>query len=333
MKLVLLTADNLPRSAGELRSAPATADVAALVPKLATTRPAERSLLEWLAPAPVRPPGVKVAHPDDVADRSRKEEHFAIHDQFFGVFRALGTAPELFAHAILVGYRDILREVLESGTSLTDEQWGDLRWGLEEAIRFAAAVPGLDRRPLPPPPAGRVRPDPHRRWRVGHHAFFPLIQSVVVGLNCFETALLAEDERAAAEALRFATAAMSASASAMRFASDFPPAQYGGVVRRAMAPPFLPVGLSGVMSEDHVQLIRCFHALHELLPTLTGELAELRDRFVDVVETVYVAHTGVCARFEGDHIVSLRMSDSSSATAVDVLVQLRKSRLKILRQS
>jgi hypothetical protein len=331
MKLVLLTADNLPSSIDELRRAPATADVAALLPTLAATRPPERSLLRRLESAPIRPPGIKLAHPHDYADRSRKEVHFAIHDRFFGVFRASGAAPELFAHAVLVGYRDILREVLACGTTLNDEQWGDLRWGLEEAIRFAGGVPGLDPQSLPPPAGGIAPRDPHRRWRVGHHAFFPLIQAVAVGLNCFQTAVLSEDEQTAAEALRFATAAMRASASAMRFASDFPPPDYGGAVRRAMAPPYLEVGLSGVMSEDHVQLIHCFHGLRELLPTLRGQLVELRDRFIDVVETAYEAHKGVCSRFDGDRIVSLRMSNTSTASAVDVLDQLEASRLKILR--
>lgn len=330
MKLVLLCAESLPASRRDMVSTPATADVAAVAGLLAPGQPTEAELLARLDLTPVRPPGVKLARPDLVADRSRRDEHFAIHDRFFGVFRADGEAPELFAHGLLVGYRDILREALRCGTTLTAEQWGDLRWGLEEAVRYATGAPPADPRPLPPP-TGTGRRDPHRRWRAGHHAFFPLIQAVVVGLSCLQSAVVDADEATAAEALRFAAASMRASAAAMRFAADFLPAEYAGAVRVAMAPPYLPVGLSGVMSEDHVRLVHFFHALREIVPGRHGELPELRDRFVDVVESAYEAHIGVCSRFDGDQIVSLRMSRTSTATAVGVLDQLERSRLKTLR--
>jgi hypothetical protein len=336
MKLVLLAADSLPRTIGELRRDPASAEAeagaGAIAAALAEAIMPAAVMLERLASIPVRPPGVKIARPDYGTPRSRKDVHFAIHDRFFGVFRACGDAPELFAHAVLVGYRDVLREALDCGTTLSEALWGDLRWGLEEAIRFAYGVPPRQPRPLPPP-VGTGRRDPHRRWRAGHHAFFPLIQAVVVGLNCFQSAILDDDMPVAAGSLQFATAVMRASSSAMRFAADFLPAEYAAMVRIAMAPPYLPVGLSGVMAEDHVRLIRCFHELREILPGIPAELRVFRDSFIEAVDAAYAAHSGVCARFGGEHIVSLRMSQGSSGSAVGVLAQLRKSRLKALRSA
>jgi hypothetical protein len=334
MKLVLLAVDNLPRTVYELRWAPATTHVATVTPAIAAGYPDEHELLEQLAAIPVRPTGVKIARVEPFGERTRREEHFAIHDGFFGVFRASGEAPELFAHAVLVGYRDILREALSYGTTLGPVEWGDLRWGLEEAIRYATGAAPKNPRPLPvPTPAPKAHRDPHRRWRAGHHAFFPLIQSIVVGLSCFKNALLDGAEPAAGDALRFAAATMRASASAMRFAADFVPAEYAGMVRPAMAPPYLPTGLSGVMSEDHERLVRSFRELRELFPLLHGDLRRLRDEFVDVVDNVYEAHKHVCGRFDGDRVVSLRMNRSSSESAVGVLDQLQKARLKLLRTS
>src|SRR5262249_46051999 len=77
MRLVLLPAESLPRSMRELRSAPATAEVAALAPVLTGPLQAETALLDLLESIPVRPPGVKLAHPEQAAYRSRKDEHFA----------------------------------------------------------------------------------------------------------------------------------------------------------------------------------------------------------------------------------------------------------------
>ncbi|MET8846904.1 hypothetical protein [Amycolatopsis sp. NPDC004625] len=330
MKLVMLRPAFLPADVGSLRSGPVTGAVAELGPLVATRALADADLLARLAAVPVRPAGTKLDRSAFTGVLNRKEQHFAVHDGFFGVFRATDAATELLAHCALVGYRTILREATRCGTTLDDEQWGRLRHGIEAVIAYALGLPLGEPRPAAAP-AGTAPLDPHRRWRSGHHVFFPLIQGIVLGLGCFQSALNAGRAEDAGEALAFATAAMSASRDAMRFAADFPSGDYRGAVRPAMAPPHLPVGLSGVMSEDHDLLIRRFRELREVFPTLTGPLVARREGFITAVEATYDAHKQVCARFDGDHVVSLRMSASSSAKAVGVLEQLERSRLTTLR--
>src|SRR5204862_471760 len=85
----------------------------------------------------------------------------------------------------------------------------------------------------------RVSGDPLRRWRVGHHVFFALIQSLVVTFHWFSSAIAAADLDAAQAALELAATLMWGSAAAFRFAGDFPPEEYDEVVRPSMMPPNL----------------------------------------------------------------------------------------------
>lgn len=330
MKLVMLRPAYLPTDVGALRSGPVTDAVAELGPPVAARALSDAELLARLDAVPVRPAGIKLDRSAFAGGLSRKERHFAVHDGFFGVFRATDPVTELIAHCTLVGYRTVLREAVRCGATLDDEQWGRLRHGIEAVVAYTLGLPIGEPRPASVP-VGREPLDPHRRWRSGHHVFFPLIQAIVLALGCFQSALNAGRRDTADEALAFATVAMTASGDAMRFASDFPSGDYSGAVRPAMAPPYLPAGLSGVMSEDHDLLIRRFRELREVFPTLDGPLVARREEFITAVEATYEAHQRVCARFDGEHVVSLRMSADSAAKAVGVLAQLERSRLSTLR--
>ena len=330
MKLVMLRPAFLPADTGSLRSGPVSEAVAELGELVAARALDDTELLARLDTVPVRPAGIKLDRSSFTGVLARKEQHFAVHDGFFGVFRATDAATELLAHCALVGYRTALREAARCGTTLDEQQWGRLRHGIEATLAYVLGLPIGAPRPAPVP-RGTAPLDPHRRWRSGHHVFFPLIQAIVLGLGCFQSALNAGRLDTAEEALDFAAVVMTASRDAMRFASDFPPEAYRDAVRPAMAPPYLPAGLSGVMSEDHDLLIRRFRELREVFPALTGPLTARREEFIRAVEGTYDAHEGVCAKFDGEHVVSLRMSASSAAKAVGVLEQLKQSRLTTLR--
>ncbi|WP_194905547.1 hypothetical protein [Catenulispora rubra] len=330
MKLVMLRPVYLPGDVASLRSGPVTDAVAELGPLVATRALSDVELLARLERIPIRPAGIKIDRSAFSDGLPRKERLFAIHDGFFGVFRATDATTELLAHCVLVGYRTMLREAARCGTTLDDAQWGRLRHGVEATIAYLLGLPIGEPQPAVVP-TGTVALDPHRRWRSGHHVFFPLIQAIVLGLGCFQAAVNDGQTEEADEALAFATVVMTASGDAMCFASDFQPQHYGGAVRPAMAPPYLPVGLSGVMSEDHDLLIRRFRELREVFPTLQDRLVPRREAFITAVEGTYDAHKQVCAKFDGEHVVSLRMSTDSSAKAVGVLEQLERSRLNTLR--
>ena len=330
MKLVMLRPAYLPSDIATLRSVPVTEAVAELGALVAARALGDDELLARLDRIPIRPAGIKIDRSAFAGDLPRKERLFAVHDGFFGVFRATDATAELLAHCVLVGYRTVLREARRCGTTLDDVQWGRLRHGIEATVAYLLGLPVGEPRPAPVP-VGTDPLDPHRRWRSGHHVFFPLIQAIVRGRGCFQAAVNGGQTDEADAALAFATVVMTASGDAMCFASDFQPPHYSGAVRPAMAPPYLPVGLSGVMSEDHDLLIRRFRELREVFPTLPDRLVPRREAFIAAVENTYDAHKRVCAKFDGEHVVSLRMSADSTAKAVGVLEQLERSRLNTLR--
>lgn len=330
MTLLMMFPADLPGTLDDVRAARSTA-VDDLAGVLAGRVGSPAALADRMRGVPLRPEGVKLDrwtwHPV-----TRRTEQFAILDRYFGVYRVAAGMPEMFGHSAVVAYRTMLDDTAEFGTDLDAYRWNELCSGLEATVRFAAGAP---RGPAPrfTLPAGHRPRDPHRRWRSGHQVFFPLIQGVLVGLRCFAAALLDGDREGAGEAAVFTTDVMRASARALEFAADFPPADYPRSVRPSMTPPGTPQGLSGLMSADHHLMIGCFHEIRTVVADLEGELRELYDEFVRTVETTYAAHVHVCDRFNGDHVVSLRMSHSNSMTASEVLGQLGRARVKMLRST
>ena len=289
----------------------------------------QETVLAALRALPIRPASAKLDS-WEWHSRTRRSAQFAILDKFFGVSRATAATAELFAHAAAGAYRAMLDDALRSGTSLSDAQWAELCWGLESIIQFCAASPAPDL-PAAPAPRGDRPGDPHLRWRTGHQVFFPLVQATLVGLRCFVSAVLDDAPADAATALRFASGVMSASGRALEFAADFTPESYATGVRPSMSPPGTKVGLSGLMSADHHEMVVHFQQLRPIRAVLHGELSLAYDHFVDEVSQTYQAHRHVCARFNGDRMVSLRMNEASATTAAGVLEQLAVARVRMLR--
>lgn len=319
--------EDLPDSIDQVRIEPSlSAALMAAALQAGVFDPA--TLLDVVQDTPLRPEGVKLDRWKWRAD-GRRADQFAILDEFFGVNRVAAGSPEMFSHSAVVGYRTMLADTLEFGTGLSSRDWNEMRFGLESAILFAVGAPGPVRGEIPPPAGWRPR-DPHLRWRSGHQIFFPLIQAIVVGLRCFASAVAAGQHDRAVEAATLATDAMSASARAMQFAADFSPTTYTCEVRPSMTPPGVRQSLSGLMSADHHYLIRCFHELQPMVSGLEAGMRAMFDGFVHAVAGTYAAHVHVCDRFHGDEVVSLRMSQSHSMTASDVLAQMGGARMRML---
>lgn len=328
MRQLLAFPRDLPGSLAEARDSAGTAvrDVAAT---LAADGRDRGAVLEALRALPVRPPSAKLDR-WEWHSRTRRARQFAVLDQFFGVSRGTSATGELFGHAAAVAYRAMLDDALRSGTGLSDAQWQELCWGLEAIIQFSSAAPAAVRPADPAPRSGRPG-DPHLRWRTGHQVFFPLIQATLVGLRCFVSAVLNDASDDATEALRFASRVMGSSARALEFAADFPPHSYATSVRPSMTPPGTKIGLSGLMSADHQEMVVHFQQVRPVQAVLQGEVKLAYDRFVDEVGQTYQAHHHVCSRFNGDRMVSLRMNNASSTSAATVLEQLAAARIRMLR--
>ncbi len=322
---------DLPGNVHDLRSTAPSRHVRTLADALAAGGADPRALLALVRDMPMRPDTVKLDrwewHP-----ATRRSEQFSVLDSFFGVSRAAAGSREMFCHAAAVGYRGLLADTVEFGTDLQPAQWNELRWGLEATIRFGLGAPAAPA-PDTPVPAGSRPRDPHQRWRTGHQVFFPLVQGILVGVRCFAGATLAGDPATALESLAYATCVMRASARALEFAADFAPDNYGSAVRPSMTPPGVPQALSGLMSADHHELVASFHEIRPVVAALDGEARAAYEAFVDSVELTYHAHRYVCARFNGDRVVSLRMNHASSMSAAEVVDQLGRARVKMLRSS
>lgn len=328
MRQLLAFPGDLPGTFAEARSSasPAVREIAAA---LAADVRDQGAVLDALRALPFRPPAAKLER-WDWRSRSRRARQFAILDQFFGVTRATSATGELFGHAAAMAYRTMLDDAQRSGTGLNDAQWNELCWGLETIIQFSAAA-APPARPVGQAPRGRAPCDPHLRWRTGHQVFFPMVQAILVGLRCFVSAVLDDASDEAAQALAFASRVMCASARALEFAADFTPHSYATSVRPSMTPPGTKMGLSGLMSADHHEMVVHFQQVRPIRAVLRGELSLAYDGFVDTVTQTYQAHCHVCTRFNGDRMVSLRMNDTTSMTAAAALEQLAAARVRMLR--
>jgi hypothetical protein len=254
------------------------------------------------------------------------------YDTFFGVSRADPPADGVLTQSLLVAYRSLLEDGLACGTRMSWAQWSALCTTFHVMIAFVAGTqsqPGT--LPVAEPPLLRWHTDPHRRWRIGHHVFFTLTQSLIVALHCFRHALHDGDVALARRMLRLATRLLGASAAAFVFAGEFSAGQYQALVRPSMEPPTVSAGFSGLMSPDHHYLVRQLGQLRPELRDLPYELAADHRRFVTALGQVYEAHKYVCARFGGDRGASLRMSSASAVSAVEVIHGLKVARTKLVR--
>lgn len=266
-------------------------------------------------------------------ETGRTAERFALLDRFFGLTRVAGAASFL-GESAAVSQERLREHVAAHGSSLEESRLAEVVASLELVQRVSVGGLTIRAPQTAPVLAGdTVTPaDPHRTWRVGHQAFFPLIQGALAGLRVFMTAATESDDEHGRQALEFTAECMAGSIRAMEFAADFRPRDYREKVRPSMAPPFLPQGLSGLMSADHHHLVKTYPAAAWVVRQSAPEVREAYDALVSVVESSYAAHVHVCDRFEGSGMASLRMSESSEMAATEVIRRMGRSRVEVLRR-
>lgn len=334
MTLILLQPDQLPASEADLRAAAPGPGHRQLARQLAGAG-ARGDTLERLRTLPsfLNGTGAPAPHREyqDTEIPYDYDEPLREYDAFFGVGRTARPVDGMFGQSLFVAYRSLIEEGLGSGTRLSWAQWSALCATFHAVISLVTGTePGPAALPVAEPPLLRWHMDPHRRWRVGHHAFFALTQSLIVALNCFRSARRSGDGGLAREMLRLAARLLDASAAAFVFTGEFSCAQYQTQVRPSMAPPAVADGFSGLLSPDHRYLVRLLGALRPQLRDLPPELAPDHRSFTAALERAYEAHKYVCARFGGDRSASLRMSEASTASAVDVVHGLKLARTRLV---
>jgi hypothetical protein len=249
------------------------------------------------------------------------------YDWYFRVRRAESSAPlSAFYDAVVVAYHRLLRESLNEH-SLTPIEFGQLRAGLEGVLfRLRSPEPPVSvrcARPRPSPSAASagepLPPDRAlRRWMRGHHAFFVLIQGLLLAHERLVRAMRAGQSPRIQAMLDWTIELWWAAAGAFRLAGDFDAQAYATVVRPSMSPPHVSEGFSGLHSADHTELIGMLKATRGAIEDRCVTHPAEHRSYLWALSSVYDSHVYVCEEFVGDG-PSLKSSGSrygSRATAV-----------------
>ncbi|MEX0618424.1 MAG: hypothetical protein WDZ76_14560 [Pseudohongiellaceae bacterium] len=138
-----------------------------------------------------------------------------------------------------------------------------------------------------------------RRWQTGHHAFFVLIQGIVINQRQLLARLRQGNISASRAAFKRATRLLDASAAAMRLTGRMPASCYDAV-RESMTPPSVPAGFSGLWSIDHRAMIDELKALKRQIVVLDDDLIEDHQSWMAALDRAYQSHAYVCEQFVGD---------------------------------
>lgn len=242
------------------------------------------------------------AWPPAAAVLEGPERHIE-YDAYFGVRRLADTAPlNALGEAVVVAYHRWLTNCAQ-GHSLSPVELGyfhdafDAMLALVAGASVSAAVSAPPSASSGPPPEGAI--DALLRWKIGHHTFFVLTQTLILVHTQLAGALEQADLSAAREALSLATRLWWGTAAAFRYTGDFPAEDYESIVRPSMSPPFLKDGFSGFFSSDHVYLIRALKRLQPSLKTLPTELGPAHRSYLQSLDAAYETHAFVCEAFVG----------------------------------
>ncbi|RDI65839.1 hypothetical protein DFR76_105155 [Nocardia pseudobrasiliensis] len=259
----------------------------------------------------------------DKAPAAQRENAQARYDAYFGVRRTRDR--NALAHGILIGSHGILDNLRSTRSNLSSTQWRALTSGIHSTLSLLFPAEGYAPCRYSPLPHSRSAPDPDRRWRLGHRAFFVLTQCVIIGLRGFLDAAERAAWHDAVTALDYGTTMLASSEACLRFTADFPPHDYRRTVRPAM-----PTEFTGLASADHACLVALLRAVGPLLHAMPAEFVAHGEALSATLHSVYLAHQGICARFDGDHNPSLRMAQHSALPATTALVRLARSRCRLL---
>ena len=171
---------------------------------------------------------------------------------------------------------------------------------------------------------------PMRRWQVGHHAFFVLLQGLILAQRQLLSALQAKDISGARKLLQRISTMLEAAAIAMQLAADMSSQEYEEI-RLSMQPPHVPEGFSGLWSPDHKLLLTELRQLKLILSS--PEAKQLNQEIEDwqrALDKVYSAHVLVCERFVGDAPSLAAMRAGTEKKPLDTLEALRQRSLSLL---
>lgn len=269
--------------------------------------------------------------PPPRAATDRAVERQLEYDDYFGVLRLANADPLVsLSEATVVAYYRLIGDSL-CGHSLSEAEFADLHSAFAAILCSIAAAPaaslGVHESPAGQPAKSM---NPLRRWKLGHHVFFILIQALIVAHERLAAALARGYVAAAQAAFALLTCLLRGTVTAFRYTADFTSEDYEHIVRPTMAPPFLKDGFTGFFSADHVYLLRCIKLLRLSPQTLNPELGEAYQLYLQTLDTMYEAHAYVCERFVGPG-KSLKSQAQDALTSAPTILRntLKPRALKI----
>ncbi len=251
------------------------------------------------------------------------------HDEFFRIRRTSNHAAERFIAALFRGLA-ILREDVESApTRLETDRIAQLADALAQTLAVALnADRHVGRRTFKPAPQTPPLDYSAKRWIRGHQLFAILSQALIFALNTLGEADEAGFDEGMREASALTADLLQASACALELTGDFPQAIYNASIRTSMESPFLPDGFSGLLSNDHRQLVLRMKLLRPSIERLHERHPDCHALIFEKLDGVYQSHKHVCARFVGPEQSSLLMAQSSGRSAVEQIERFRQMRLR-----
>jgi uncharacterized protein YbdZ (MbtH family) len=257
------------------------------------------------------------------------------NDLAFGIVRTRGPAIRLLVDAALAAQIGILELALDGGTGLDPESWQRLIGGFDALFGWLAepSRPPQPRPvPLPAPPGPARREDALRRWVRGHHVFMVFAQTSAVAIACLTDSARRRDLPGAEASAVAAAALMRGCEGALRYAGDASRDHYEEQIRPTLMPPIAPPKMSGLHWRDHEALISGLTGSTDAWAWLGEHRPDLLTGFRAALGESYDCHQGVCEHFVGNQSPSLLAVKGSSRSAVDVLAQFRRIRLRSLPQ-
>ncbi|MCP3759169.1 hypothetical protein [Streptomyces sp. TBY4] len=284
---------------------------------------AARQTYALLEPAGLGPVG------DDPAESEANRDN----DLAFGIVRTRGPVTTLLVDAALAAFIGLLEVAEERGSDLDATSWERILGGFDVLFDWFAD-PHSEPIPKAVPPVGQAAPavprDALRRWVRGHHVFMVFAQASALAMACLRDSADREDLPAAQAAAAAAVGLMRGCQGALIYAGDANREQYNEEIRPTLMPPVAPPKMSGLHWRDHEALIAEMARSTSAWQWLAGHRPELSAAFRAALDEAYASHMGVCEHFVGDAAPSLLAAQGSSRSAVGVIGQFRKIRLRSL---
>jgi hypothetical protein len=255
------------------------------------------------------------------------------NDLAFGIVRTRGPAVELLVDAALGSLIGVLEVAVSRGSGLDQRSWQRLVGGFDVLLSWLAdpcRPPAQAVVPSAGEPGAALREDALRRWVRGHHVFMVFAQGCALATDCLRDAWRRRDLPGAEAAAAAAGGLMRGSQGALRYAGDANQQQYHAEIRPTLMPPVAPPKMSGLHWRDHEALVRALDQSSDAWTWLGERRPDLLVGFRAALDQTYASHQGVCQHFVGDQSPSLLAAKGSARSAVGVLAQFRRLRLRAL---